>query len=410
MLNPVVIRSTPDEQLHPDFAATQNPLRVLLAKVGLDGHDRGIKVVARGLRDSGFHVIYGGIWQSPAGVAQSVRDEDADWLGLSLLNGAHMTLVPRVMDALREVGCPNTGILVGGIIPQDDIPKLEKLGVAGVFGPGSSIESIVAFMRNRTVKEPPVDVSELVCRSQTGRRDALTKLLTWVGRHGACPENFPPPRSNKATRCVGITGSPGVGKSSLIACLIRELRQQGRSLAVLACDPQSPLTGGALLGDRVRMSDRVCDDGVMIRSLAAPSGSQGIVENIELMIQTLKWFGFDLVLIESVGVGQGDVAVSRFVDSLVLLLQPESGDSIQWEKAGLLEVADLIVIQKSDLPGADRLERELNEHLNLPGYRSRPIFRVSCTQGTGIHELAEHLMNGPATNSVEESSDERTPE
>jgi LAO/AO transport system ATPase len=410
MLKPAVIRSTPDEHQEPGMIATQNPLRVLLAKVGLDGHDRGVKVVARGLRDSGFHVIYGGIWQSPAGVAQSVLDEDADWLGLSLLNGAHMTLVPRVIDALRDVGCVNTGILVGGIIPQQDIPKLEMLGVAGVFGPGSSIESIVAFMRNRNVKEPPVDVTELVRRCQTGRRDALTKLLTWVAHHGAYPENLPPPRSDKVIRCVGITGSPGVGKSSLIACLIRELRQQGRSVAVLACDPQSPLTGGALLGDRVRMSDRLSDDGVMIRSLAAPCGSQGIVENIELMIQTLKWFGFDMVLIESVGVGQGDVAVSRFVDSLVLLLQPESGDSIQWEKAGLLEVADLIVIQKSDLPGADRLETELNEHLNLPGYQTRPIFRVSCTQAAGIRELAEHLTKGSVINSVAAACDERSPE
>src|SRR5271170_5943869 len=99
----------------------QNGVRVVLAKVGLDGHDRGIKVVARGLRDAGFHVIYAGLWQSPEAVAEAVADEDADWLGLSLLSGAHMTLVPRVLELLRHSGLADVGLIVGGIIPEDDV-------------------------------------------------------------------------------------------------------------------------------------------------------------------------------------------------------------------------------------------------------------------------------------------------
>src|SRR3989442_4880370 len=104
--------------------ATSAPIRVVLAKVGLDGHDRGVKVVAGGLRDAGLHVIYAGLWQTPEGVVRTAADEDADWLGLSLLSGAHMTLVPRVLDLLRQAGMQDCGVLVGGIIPEADIPKL----------------------------------------------------------------------------------------------------------------------------------------------------------------------------------------------------------------------------------------------------------------------------------------------
>jgi methylmalonyl-CoA mutase C-terminal domain/subunit len=126
------------------------PLRVVLAKVGLDGHDRGIKVVARALRDAGMEVIYAGLWLTPEAVVRTVADEDADWLGLSLLSGAHMTLVPRVLDLLRAAGLENVGVLVGGIIPEKDIPKLREMGVARVFGPGTSLPEIVSFLQERS--------------------------------------------------------------------------------------------------------------------------------------------------------------------------------------------------------------------------------------------------------------------
>jgi methylmalonyl-CoA mutase cobalamin-binding domain/chain len=126
-----------------------NPLRIVLAKVGLDGHDRGVKVVARALRDAGFHVIYAGLWQTPEAVVRTVADEDADWLGLSLLSGAHMTLVPRVLQLLREAGLEHVGVLIGGIIPETDIPRLQAMGVAQVFGPGTSMPDIVAFLQQR---------------------------------------------------------------------------------------------------------------------------------------------------------------------------------------------------------------------------------------------------------------------
>jgi methylmalonyl-CoA mutase cobalamin-binding domain/chain len=126
--------------------AASAPIRVVLAKIGLDGHDRGIKVVARALRDAGLHVIYAGLWQSPEAVVRTVADEDARWLGLSLLSGAHMTLVPRVLELMKEQGLDQVGLLVGGIIPEADVPKLREMGVARVFGPGTPIQEIVDFL------------------------------------------------------------------------------------------------------------------------------------------------------------------------------------------------------------------------------------------------------------------------
>jgi methylmalonyl-CoA mutase cobalamin-binding domain/chain len=129
------------------------PPRVVLAKVGLDGHDRGIKVVTRALRDAGMEVIYAGLWQTPEAVIRAVADEDADWVGLSLLSGAHMTLVPRVLSLLRDAGLDHVGVLVGGIIPEGDVPQLLALGVARVFGPGTPLPEIVAFLS----EHPPAE-------------------------------------------------------------------------------------------------------------------------------------------------------------------------------------------------------------------------------------------------------------
>lgn len=126
------------------------PIRVVLAKVGLDGHDRGVKVVARALRDAGMHVIYAGLWQTPEAVVRTVGDEDADWLGLSILSGAHMTLIPRVMQLLREAGLDHVGVMVGGIIPENDICRLQELGVARVFGPGTPLPDIVYFLEQHS--------------------------------------------------------------------------------------------------------------------------------------------------------------------------------------------------------------------------------------------------------------------
>jgi LAO/AO transport system ATPase len=375
-------------------------VRIVLAKVGLDGHDRGIKVVARGLRDAGFHVIYGGIWQSPDAVAQAVLDEDAQWLGISLLNGAHLTLIPQVIEALRERGLPDVRLVLGGIVPPRDIPVLTEIGVAAIFGPGTSVAEIATSLQSTS--ERITNVAELLAGLQQRDRRSLSRLLTLIAAGQQLSDirdwlnaNHPAKNAsaNNEFRTIALTGNGGVGKSSLIARLVAELRSRGQTVAVLSCDPQSSITGGALLGDRIRMTDCLPDEGVFIRSLPVASGSQGIASNLDLMSQALTGFGFDVVLIETAGTGQGDIAIRNFADALVLVMQPESGDSIQWEKAGLLEIADVIVVHKSDLPGADRMEGELREQLSLPGHHPAALLRVSAAKNTGIPELWEAISH-----------------
>jgi LAO/AO transport system ATPase len=365
------------------------PTRIVLAKVGLDGHDRGVKVVARGLRDLGFHVIYAGLWQSPEAVVRAVADEDADWLGLSLLSGAHMTLVPRVLDLLRQAGLGDVGMLVGGIVPEEDVGKLLQLGVAHVFGPGTVLEEIADFLGNQKLRRD----QQSFTRSPQGDRRQLSRRLTLAAGGEDFSTNC---RNNEEmvatgergqTRVIAVTGSGGVGKSTLIGKLIEVIRRAGRSVAVLACDPQSPFTGGALLGDRIRMPSRPDDDGVFIRSLATPSGQSGVAANVDLMIGQFGRFGFDTVIVETVGAGQGDTAIRDVADVVIVLVQPETGDELQWEKAGQLEIADIVVVHKADLPSADRAFSQLRDLLNLPGSRSLPVVRVSSSKGLGVDEL-----------------------
>ena len=143
-------------------------------------------------------------------------------------------------------------------------------------------------------------------------------------------------RARSQPRVIAVTGSGGVGKSTLIGKLIEMIRRSERSVGVLACDPQSPLTGGALLGDRIRMPNLPADDAVFIRSVATPGGHSGVAPNVESMIGLFGRFGFEIVIVETVGAGQGDTAIRDVADVVIVLVQPETGDELQWEKAGLL--------------------------------------------------------------------------
>lgn len=241
-------------------------------------------------------------------------------------------------------------------------------------------------------------LDELVVRLLKRDRLALARLLSLAGRPGQAERirsALPAPADNAkdGAKVVAVTGNSGVGKSSLIARLIEFLREHQQSVAVLACDPQSSLTGGALLGDRVRMPSRPDDPDVFIRSLAAPSGHQALADHLDVMVRLLDTFGFDVVILETVGAGQGDTAVRDAADAVVLLLQPQIGDELQWEKAGILEVADIVVIHKSDLPGAEHVEAQVRELLNLPGCREVPVLRASAARQEGIAELWQQIQS-----------------
>src|SRR6266545_5249037 len=206
---------------------------------------------------------------------------------------------------------------------------------------------------------------ELVEAAVDGDRRALARLLTAVENRtetGEAALRRMYPRAGRA-HLVGITGPPGSGKSTLVAALIAEVRQTGRSVAVIAVDPSSPITGGALLGDRVRMQAHAGDRDVFIRSMAARGHAGGLASTSGAAAAVLDAAGFDLILLETVGTGQSEVEVAAAADTTVVLEAPEMGDEVQAIKAGLLEVADLVVVNKGDRPGAQRTASQLRAML-----------------------------------------------
>ena len=193
---------------------------------------------------------------------------------------------------------------------------------------------------------------------------------------------------------IAVTGSPGVGKSSLIAELIKSFGAEAPTrVAVLVCDPQSPVTGGALLGDRLRMADCIPNRDVFIRSLATPPGLQGIAPHLFEMESILASAGFDVLIVETVGIGQGEIAVRGLADHVVLVLQPQTGDDVQWDKAGVWELADTVVVHKADLPGAETMIAALREHLVRPDGTSPNIIGVSRHTQAGPRELLALLQS-----------------
>lgn len=193
-------------------------------------------------------------------------------------------------------------------------------------------------------------------------------------------------------RRIGITGPPGVGKSTLVGALAKARAAAGRSVGILAIDPASPYTRGAVLGDRIRVAETTDDERIFMRSLSSRDANDGLCNNVADLLDTLERAGFDDVLLETVGVGQAEHAVKALVDTVVLLLQPETGDAIQALKAGILEIADVVVISKSDLDGAKRMRENIASTLHFGadrrGGRDVPVVLVSVAKGTGLDELS----------------------
>jgi LAO/AO transport system ATPase len=233
------------------------------------------------------------------------------------------------------------------------------------------------------------EIPTLVRQLEQGNRAAMSRLLTLAstGRENAslaaALEGIP----TTAVPVIALTGSAGVGKSSLLGALAARFAEHGERVGVLACDPESPITGGALLGDRCRIAGASASDRIFIRSLATPSGRQAIAQNIELMLTVMKQFAFDRIFVETVGAGQGDIAIRSVADSVAVVVQPQTGDELQWEKAGILEIADIIVVNKSDLPGVDRTLADLRQQMHSTRRPEIPIVTTSIARGEGIEEL-----------------------
>ncbi|HSJ25164.1 MAG TPA: methylmalonyl Co-A mutase-associated GTPase MeaB [Longimicrobiales bacterium] len=231
-----------------------------------------------------------------------------------------------------------------------------------------------AIIRAMTIEELSPEQHELLAGFRDGRRVALTRVISIVENQRPgfrAVLNALHERVGRGHR-IGITGPPGAGKSTLTAALIAHYRAQGETVGVIAVDPTSPFTGGALLGDRIRMNEIAMDSGVFIRSMATRGSLGGLALTTKEVADVMDAYGFDRILVETVGVGQSELDIASAADSTVVVLVPESGDGIQAMKAGLMEAADLFVINKADRPGADRLAREVSMMLHM---RSGQVMR-----------------------------------
>jgi LAO/AO transport system kinase len=237
------------------------------------------------------------------------------------------------------------------------------------------------------------DVADLVARARDGQARAVARLITLVESGDDLLREIATallPYGGRA-QVIGLTGSPGVGKSTTTNELVRALRAEGRRVGVLAVDPSSPFSGGAILGDRVRMQDHATDPGVFIRSMSSRGHLGGLAAATPQAVRVLEGAGCDVVLVETVGVGQAEVEVASLADTTLVLLAPGMGDAIQAVKAGILEIADVFVVNKADRDGADATLRDIQGMMGLsergPGEWRPRVVRAVAARAEGIDDI-----------------------
>ncbi|MCK9896142.1 methylmalonyl Co-A mutase-associated GTPase MeaB [Frankia sp. AgB32] len=238
------------------------------------------------------------------------------------------------------------------------------------------------------------ELARLVAGAVGGERLAVARLLSLVenapARWQAIGAALAP--HSGAAEVVGLTGAPGVGKSTTTSALVRAYRDAGRRVGVLAVDPSSPLSGGALLGDRVRMTEHAGDPGVFVRSLASRGSLGGLAIAAAQALRVLDAAGFDLIIVETIGVGQAEIDIASLADTTCVLLAPGAGDGVQAVKAGLLEIADVLVVNKVDQPGAERTVTDLTAMTRMRDDDRRPaVVRLAAAHGQGVDDLVERI-------------------
>jgi LAO/AO transport system kinase len=238
------------------------------------------------------------------------------------------------------------------------------------------------------------DHTELLSQVRNGDRQALAKAITIIENSGQPFEI----EDKAGAQVIGITGAPGVGKSTTVDALIKLLRERNFSVAVLAVDPSSPISGGALLGDRIRLTDHFTDPGVFIRSLATRGHLGGLSVSTKAVLKLVQSAKFDFIIVETVGVGQSEVEVMRVVDTVVVVLAPGMGDGIQASKAGLLEIGDIYLINKSDREGAKETAADIERSISMSMPKTvagkpwiPPVLLGAMQNGTGVIELMAEI-------------------
>jgi LAO/AO transport system kinase len=238
-------------------------------------------------------------------------------------------------------------------------------------------------------------IDDWVRRIRDGDARSLARAATWVENSDPRASAILRELGAGHARIIGITGPPGAGKSTLVDALAAELRRSGKTVAIVAVDPSSRISGGAILGDRIRMQQHHGDSGIFIRSMATRGSAGGLARATAEMARLMDASGKDYVIVETVGVGQDEIAIAGVAHVTVVVLVPGMGDDVQAIKAGIMEIADIFVINKADHPGADRVERELQAALSLADGHKPPIVKTVATDGRGIQELLSSLEQVP---------------
>ena len=361
------------------------PMRILLAKAGLDGHDRPIYTLAELFKDLGAEVILPGLHCSAEDIAKRALEEDVDVVGISTHIGAPVVLLENIQKKLREVGKGDVLLLGGGIIRDHEREALGALGIEHFFAGDVSHENIAQVLFKESKRRMR---SARRNRTKITERQRLSRLITCVSKN---PKLLPRYLSagnlpNKSAHVVGITGSAAAGKSTLIDKLLIQLRKDGLSIVVLAIDPTEELSGGAILGDVIRMRQHYADPGIFLRSLGSRGASSSVTRYLKESIAVARRFA-DVIIVETVGAGQADSELKSYVDTFVSL--PDSrGDMVNLIKSGHHRHADILVVNMRTASSEEKnFAALLKNFVEEKGGWTSPIFSVNAETGTGVLEL-----------------------
>lgn len=387
------------------------PVRFVTAAALFDGHDAAINIMRRILQSSGAEVIHLAHNRSVAEVVDSAIQEDVQAIAISSYQGGHVEYFKYIVDLLKERGAEHIRVFGGGggvIVPQE-IRELEAYGVERIYSPQMGqemgLQGIIDDMITRARKAFEVKPLTQVSKLGTDDRAALSQAITAIER-GLVDSKELASLAKKAaeltTPTLGITGTGGAGKSSLTDELIRRFRldaQDSVNVAIIAIDPTRRKTGGALLGDRIRMN-AIYHDSVYMRSLATRGTVGEVPEILPDVINAVKLSGFDLVVVETPGIGQGDAGIVPYVDTSMYVMTPEFGAQSQLEKIDMLDFADLVVINKFDRKGSDDAYRDVAKQVQrnqqafdkLP--EQMPVFGsiASKFNDDGVTAAYQHLI------------------